>query len=181
MDFVLAALPALLAQGAQLAVLGAGEPELASAFARAEIDHPGRIALVAAMDGIHWRTGCRRAPMRSLVPSRFEPLRPHAALRLALRGGARRVRVGGEGLADTVIDANEAALEAEVATGIMLPAASPEGAARRAEEDGSAVAGPERLARHAARRHGNGVRLGKAGLGATQHSIARWMEHPGRD
>jgi len=133
MDFVTAALPALLAQGAQLAVLGAGDAAFEAAFARAQLEHPGRVALVSAMDE-RLAHRMQAGVDAILVPSRFEPC--GLTQLCALRYGCVPIvtRVGG--LADTIIDANEAALEAGVATGIMLPDASAEGllaGLRRAE------------------------------------------------
>ena len=117
LDMLLQALPALLAQNAQLAVLGAGDPEIEFAFRDAVAAHPGRIGCVI---GYHeplahaLQSGCDAL----LVPSRFEPC--GLTQLYALRYGAVPVvsRVGG--LADTVIDANPMALGAGVATGIQF-------------------------------------------------------------
>jgi starch synthase len=124
MDFVLAELPAILAQGAQLAILGAGDASLGAAFAQAQIDHPGRVALVSAMDE-YLAHLMQSGADAILVPSRFEPC--GLTQLCALRYGAVPIvsRVGG--LADTVIDANEAALQAGVATGLVFAPASAEG------------------------------------------------------
>ena len=117
MDLLLAAIPALLAQGAQLAVLGAGDPALEAALAAVAQAHPGQVAAVIGFDEdlAHLiQAGCDAL----LVPSRFEPC--GLTQLCALRYGALPVvaRVGG--LADTVIDANPAAVAAGVATGIVF-------------------------------------------------------------
>jgi starch synthase len=121
MDAVLAAVPALVEHGMQLAVLGTGEPELEQGFARAAAAHPGRIGLhLGYNEGLAHlvQGGCDAL----LVPSRFEPC--GLTQLCALRYGALPVvaRVGG--LADTVIDANEMALAAGVGTGIQFTEAS---------------------------------------------------------
>jgi len=117
LDLLLEALPTLLAAGAQLAVLGSGEPHLEDAFRSAAWFNPGRIG---CRTGYHEETahlvqaGCDAI----LVPSRFEPC--GLTQLCALRYGAVPVvaRVGG--LADSVIDANPAALGSGVATGVQF-------------------------------------------------------------
>jgi len=123
MDLLLQALPALLSHGMDLALLGAGEPALEQGFLAASAAHPGRVAVRIGYDEAlaHLiQGGCDAL----LVPSRFEPC--GLTQLCALRYGALPVvaRVGG--LADTVIDANEAALAAGVATGLQFaPATAP--------------------------------------------------------
>lgn len=117
MDLLLRCLPALLGHGMQLAVLGTGEPALEEGFRAAAAAHPGRIAARLGYDeGLAHliQGGCDAL----LVPSRFEPC--GLTQLCALRYGALPVvaRVGG--LADTVIDANEAALATRVATGLQF-------------------------------------------------------------
>ena len=117
MDLVLEALPALLEHGMALAVLGTGEAALESGFLAAAAAHPGRVAVRIGYDEslAHLvQGGCDAL----LVPSRFEPC--GLTQLCALRYGALPVvaRVGG--LADTVIDANDAALAAGVATGLQF-------------------------------------------------------------
>ena len=117
MDLLLASLPALLGHGMQLAVLGAGEPGLEAGLRAAAEAHPGRVAVRIGYDEAlaHLiQGGCDAL----LVPSRFEPC--GLTQLCALRYGALPVvaRVGG--LADTVIDANEAALAAGAATGLQF-------------------------------------------------------------
>jgi len=126
MDLVDAALPDLLAGGAQLAVLGSGDGWLEQRLAAAARDHPGRVATVIGYDEAlaHLMQGGIDA---LLVPSRFEPC--GLTQLCALRYGAIPVvaRVGG--LTDTVIDANEMALAAGVGTGVQFAPGTREGLA----------------------------------------------------
>jgi starch synthase len=131
-DLVLDALPALLAEGAQLAILGTGDRGLEARCREAAAAHPGSVGAVIGFDEGLARLGYGGADA-VLVPSRFEPC--GLAQLCALRYGAAPVvaRVGG--LADTVIDANEAALAAGAATGLQFAPPSAEalaGALRRA-------------------------------------------------
>ena len=117
MDLLLEALPALLASGAQLALLGAGDKALEAGFATAARAAPGRIAAIVGYDEplAHLVQGGADA---LLIPSRFEPC--GLTQLCALRYGAIPVvaRVGG--LADTVVDAAAAALGAGTATGVQF-------------------------------------------------------------
>jgi starch synthase len=116
-DLVLAALPALLEADACLAVLGSGDASLRDGLVSAATSYPGRVGVQVGYDETlaHLiQAGCDAL----LVPSRFEPC--GLTQLCALRYGAVPVvsRVGG--LADTVIDANLAALAAGVATGVQF-------------------------------------------------------------
>jgi starch synthase len=106
-----------LPEGAQLALLGSGDPSLQTAFLDAARANPGRIGVQLGYDErvAHLIQAGSDA---ILVPSRFEPC--GLTQLCALRYGALPVvsRVGG--LADTVIDANAAARSAGVATGIQF-------------------------------------------------------------
>lgn len=117
LDLLLAALPRLLADGGQLALLGTGDATLQAGFAAAAARHSGRIGAVLGYDeGLsHLLQGGADV---ILVPSRFEPC--GLTQLIGLRYGTIPViaRVGG--LADTVIDANEAAIAAGVATGFQF-------------------------------------------------------------
>jgi starch synthase len=117
MDLLLATLPRLLADGGQLALLGAGDASLQDAFAAAAARHPGRIGAVFGYDeGLsHLLQGGADA---ILVPSRFEPCGLTQLIGLRYGCVPLVARVGG--LADTVIDANDAALAARVATGFQF-------------------------------------------------------------
>lgn len=116
-DLLLAALPRLLARGAQLAVLGSGEADLEAGVAEAARANPGRVGVVIGYDEplSHLMQGGADA---ILVPSRFEPC--GLTQLYGLRYGTLPVVARTGGLADTVIDANEAALRAGVATGFQF-------------------------------------------------------------
>lgn len=107
----------LVSLGGRLAVLGAGEAGLEDAIAAAAARHPGRVGFIRAYDEVlsHLMQGGSDV---MLVPSRFEPC--GLTQLYGLRYGAVPLvsRVGG--LADTIIDANEAAVDAGVATGIQF-------------------------------------------------------------
>jgi len=117
LDLVLAGLSRLLGDGAQLALLGAGDKALEDSFQTARIVYPGRVGCFIGYDEAlaHQIQGGSDA---LLVPSRFEPC--GLTQLCALRYGSIPVvaRVGG--LADTIIDANEMAVSAGVATGIQF-------------------------------------------------------------
>ena len=123
-DIVLQALPTLLENGGQLALLGSGETALETAFADAARDHPGRVAAEFGYDeplSHQMQAGADAI----LIPSRFEPC--GLTQLYGLRYGCLPIvaRVGG--LADTVIDANQAALTDRVATGFQFaPDSAPE-------------------------------------------------------
>jgi starch synthase len=116
-DLLLDALPRLLDRRAQLAVLGTGDRELEAAFHRAAESHPAQVAVVIGYDEAlaHRLQASADAVVMS---SRFEPC--GLSQLYGLRYGTLPVvaRVGG--LADTVIDANEAALHDGVATGFQF-------------------------------------------------------------
>ena len=117
LDLLLEALPTLLAEGAQLALLGSGETDLQLGFAAAAAAHPGRIGCVFAYDEALAHL-VQAGADALLVPSRFEPC--GLTQLCALRYGAVPVvaRVGG--LNDTIIDASPVALAARAATGVQF-------------------------------------------------------------
>ena len=117
LDLLLEVLPRLLARGASLALLGSGDPDLEGAFQAAADENPGRIGVVIGWD----------EPLSHLiqagsdaivVPSRFEPC--GLTQLYGLRYGTVPVVARTGGLADTVIDANDAALQTGVATGFQF-------------------------------------------------------------
>ncbi|MEO8882554.1 MAG: glycogen synthase GlgA [Devosia sp.] len=116
-DLVTANVDWLVSFGATLVVLGSGDPELEGALQAATDRHPGRVGMVKGYDESlsHLIQGGADA---ILIPSRFEPC--GLTQLYGLRYGCVPVvaRVGG--LADTVIDANEAAVAAGVATGLQF-------------------------------------------------------------
>ena len=98
--------PALIASGGQLALLGSGDPVLEGGFTAAAASRPDSVACVLGYDEKLAHLIQAGADF-IVVPSRFEPC--GLTQLCALRYGAPPIvaRVGG--LADTVIDANEAA------------------------------------------------------------------------
>ena len=101
LDLLLAALPRLLARGAQLAVLGTGDRKLEKGFLRAAKKHAGRVATVIDYDEAMSHR-MQAGADAIIVPSRFEPC--GLTQLYGLRYGTLPVvaRVGG--LADTVTD-----------------------------------------------------------------------------
>jgi phosphoglucomutase len=117
LDLLLAALPVLLERGGQLALLGSGQAWLEAGFRAAALAHPGRVGCLFGYDEPLSHL-IQAGADAILVPSRFEPC--GLTQLCGLRYGTLPIvaRVGG--LADTVIDANEAALADGVATGFQL-------------------------------------------------------------
>jgi phosphoglucomutase len=117
LDLLLEALPVLLAGGGQLALLGSGDPALEEGFRSAARAHAGRVGAAIGYDEplSHLMQAGADA---IIVPSRFEPC--GLTQLYGLRYGTLPIvaRVGG--LADTVVDANEAALADGVATGFQF-------------------------------------------------------------
>jgi starch synthase len=116
-DLLAANIDLLIEAGGQLAVLGSGDAELENAVRSAAVTHKGKVGLVTGYNEklSHLVQGGADVMM---VPSRFEPC--GLTQLYALRYGCVPLvsRVGG--LNDTVIDANVAAIQAEVATGIQF-------------------------------------------------------------
>ena len=119
LDLLPASLETLNRLGATIAILGAGQPELEQTISAAA--QPGEMGLFLGYDE-HLAHLIYSGADALLIPSRFEPC--GLTQLCAMRYGCLPVvtRVGG--LNDTVIDANEAALAAEVATGFQMPAAN---------------------------------------------------------
>ena len=115
LDLVLETLPALMAAGGQLAVLGSGDPGLEQAFRQAAAD-PNVAVRIGYDEAFSHRLIAGGDAI--LVPSRFEPC--GLTQMYGLRYGAVPVVAAVGGLADTVIDANLAALNAGVATGVQF-------------------------------------------------------------
>jgi starch synthase len=107
----------IVGAGAKLAVLGSGDAALEQALLLGALRHPGRVGVVIGYDETlsHlMQGGCDAI----LIPSRFEPC--GLTQLYGLRYGCVPVVARTGGLADTVIDANEAALAAGVATGFQF-------------------------------------------------------------
>jgi starch synthase len=117
LDLLLQALPGVIAQGGQLALLGSGDAFLEGGFTAAATLSPDSVSCVLGYDE-NLAHLIQAGSDFIVVPSRFEPC--GLTQLCALRYGAPPIvaRVGG--LADTVIDANEAATAAGVATGIQF-------------------------------------------------------------
>ncbi|MGN6303698.1 MAG: glycogen synthase GlgA, partial [Mesorhizobium sp.] len=117
MDILAAVADGIVAAGARLAVLGSGDAGLEGALLAAAARHRGRIGVVIGYDEAlsHLLHGGSDA---ILIPSRFEPC--GLTQLYGLRYGCVPVVARTGGLADTVIDANEAAVEAGAATGFQF-------------------------------------------------------------
>ncbi len=116
-DLIELAVDALVASGGRLAVLGSGDSGLEGAFHAAAQRHRGAVGVVTAYDEPLSHV-LQAGADAILVPSRFEPC--GLTQLYGLRYGCLPIvsRVGG--LADTVIDANDAAMAADCATGIQF-------------------------------------------------------------
>lgn len=117
LDVLLEVVDHLVGIGGRLALLGSGDPAMEQAFRAAAARHPGRVAIRIGYDEAlshRMQGGCDAI----LVPSRFEPCGLTQLYGLAYGCVPVVARTGG--LADTVIDANVAALGAGVATGIQF-------------------------------------------------------------
>lgn len=117
MDVLLEVLDHLVGIGGRLALLGSGDAAMEAGFHAAAARHPGRVAVRIGYDEAlsHLLQGGADA---ILVPSRFEPCGLTQLYGLAYGCVPIVARTGG--LADTVIDANLAALNAGVATGVQF-------------------------------------------------------------
>jgi len=116
-DLIAGSIDAAVAAGARFAILGSGEAVLETMLGETAERHSGLVGLVKGYDEAlsHLLQGGADAV---LVPSRFEPC--GLTQFYGLRYGCVPVvaRVGG--LADSIIDANEAALRDGVATGVQF-------------------------------------------------------------
>jgi starch synthase len=116
-DLLIDALPRLVARGARLVVLGTGEADLEAALVETARSCPESVAVRIAYD----ETLSHQMQAGSdsiLIPSRFEPC--GLTQLYGLRYGTLPVVARTGGLADTVIDGNDAALEAGCATGFQF-------------------------------------------------------------
>ena len=124
LDALAGAIPHIVKRGGQLAVLGTGEADLQGAFAGAATEYPGQVgALIDYDEGFaHLLQGGSDA---ILIPSRFEPC--GLTQLYGLRYGTLPVVARTGGLADTVIDANAAAMDMECATGFVFDRVTADG------------------------------------------------------
>jgi starch synthase len=107
----------IVGTGARLVLVGTGEASIEGVFRQAVARHKGRVGAVFAYDESlsHLVQG---GADTMLVPSRFEPC--GLTQLYGLRYGCVPVVARTGGLADTVIDANVAALSSGVATGFQF-------------------------------------------------------------
>ena len=132
LDLLLENVPTIVNEGMQLALLGSGDPDLENRFQAAAKANAGRIAVLIGYDEALAHL-IQAGADALVVPSRFEPC--GLTQLCALRYGAVPIvsRVGG--LADTVIDANEADIAGSATTGFKFGPVTGEtlaGALRRA-------------------------------------------------
>ncbi len=117
LDMLLPNLDGILRRGGQLAILGAGDQSMERAFVDAAAANPGAVAV-----HIGYSEPLSHAMQAGadaiLVPSRFEPC--GLTQLYGLRYGTIPVVARTGGLADTVIDANDASVRAGTATGIQF-------------------------------------------------------------
>lgn len=122
MDVLLEALEHLIWLGGRLALLGTGDAALEAAFHAAAARHPGRVAVRIGYDeALSHRMQAGGDAI--LVPSRFEPC--GLTQLFGLRYGCVPVVARTGGLADTVIDANVAALAVGAGTGVQFDGVHP--------------------------------------------------------
>ena len=113
---------AIVAAGGTFAVLGSGDAAIESQIHAASARHKGKVAVVTAYDEplSHLMQAGGDA---ILIPSRFEPC--GLTQLYGLRYGCVPVVARTGGLADTIIDANDAALSMGVATGLQFASVDP--------------------------------------------------------
>ena len=117
MDVLVEVLDRLVGIGGRLALLGSGDAAIVAGLTAAAVRHPGRIGLKFGYDeALSHRLQAGGDAI--LVPSRFEPCGLTQIYGLAYGCVPVVARTGG--LADTVIDANLAALSAGAATGVQF-------------------------------------------------------------
>lgn len=117
LDVLAASIDQLVSMGGRLAVLGTGDAVIEGAIVAAAGRHAGKVGVVIGYDEAlsHLMQAGGDA---ILIPSRFEPC--GLTQLYGLRYGCVPVVARTGGLADTVIDANDAALSMGVATGVQF-------------------------------------------------------------
>jgi starch synthase len=117
LDLLLESLPMVQRDGLQMVVLGSGDADLQSRYRTAAESDPAQIGVLIGYDE-NLAHLIQAGADAIVVPSRFEPC--GLTQLCALRYGAIPIvsRVGG--LADTVIDANAAAIAGAAATGVQF-------------------------------------------------------------
>ena len=122
-DLIVDSVEHIVAHGGRLVVLGSGDSAFEGALLTAAARHRGLIGVVTGYDEplAHLIQAGSDA---ILIPSRFEPC--GLTQLYGLRYGTIPIAARTGGLADTIIDANEAALSSGCATGILHPPSSGE-------------------------------------------------------
>lgn len=124
MDLIPDVLGDILSHGGKLAILGSGDSALEGAILNAASQNRGRIGITIGYNE-QLSHLLQAGSDAILVPSRFEPC--GLTQLYALRYGCVPVVARTGGLADTVIDANHAALQAKCATGIQFSPVNADG------------------------------------------------------
>jgi starch synthase len=117
LHLVLAALDALLAQGGQLVLLGAGDAALEAAFRERAAAHPHSVSVHIGYDESYAHRIFAATDV-TLVPSRFEPC--GLTQMYGLRYGSLPLVHHVGGLADTVVDCTLEDLAGETANGFVF-------------------------------------------------------------
>lgn len=117
LDLLLQALPHLTSRGAGIVVLGSGDADIEAGYKAAAARNPENVGVEIGYDEqlshlIQGGADC------IVIPSRFEPC--GLTQLYGLRYGCIPLVARTGGLADTVIDANDAAIAADVATGFQF-------------------------------------------------------------
>ncbi len=124
MDLIPEVLGDIVSHGGKLAILGSGDSALEGALLNAATQNRGRIGITIGYNE-QLSHLLQAGADAILVPSRFEPC--GLTQLYALRYGCVPVVARTGGLADTVIDANHAALQAKCATGIQFSPVNADG------------------------------------------------------
>lgn len=139
-DLILANLGVIERLGAELAVLGSGEAVFETAFRDAAKGAAGQVgALIGYDEDVAHMIQAGADAL--LIPSRFEPC--GLTQLCALRYGAVPIASHVGGLADTIIDANEMALEAKQGTGLHFSPVTNEALGAALERAGRIWAEPK--------------------------------------
>ncbi len=117
LDLVPDVIDEIIQAGGKLVILGSGESGIEAALEGAAARHRGHVSMVLGYDEKLSHLMQAGSDI-ILVPSRFEPC--GLTQLYALRYGCVPLVARTGGLADTIVDANEAALAAGVATGVQF-------------------------------------------------------------
>lgn len=124
MDLLAGALEEIVGMGGKLVILGAGDAALEASLLSAAAAHPGRVGMAVGYNepmSHLMQAGCDAI----IIPSRFEPC--GLTQLYGLRYGCLPIVARTGGLSDTVIDANHAAIQAKVATGVQFSPVTTDG------------------------------------------------------